>query len=500
MRHEMQTGDVLGALEPLLREGSRALDPQRQAEMGQFLTPIPVASFMASLLDLVGSPKRLLDAGAGMGTLTAAVAQETLNRDEGPRELRSIAYELDEVLVPRLRGVLELCREACARGDVRFSGEAVREDFVRAGVAALKGDMFVPGALLPESFDCAILNPPYRKLNKDSTERRALREVGIDVGNLYAAFVALAVELLKPGGELVAITPRSFCNGPYFRSFRQRFLETMALRRVHVFETRDNLFGADSVLQENVIVHAVKSQVTSGSRVVVSASVDPEEDPLLSERDYDEVVMPNDPEVFIRVVPDEGGSRTVERMAILGHSLKDLEVSISTGRVVDFRAEELLRKDPDHNTVPLVYPHNLQNGFVEWPREHAKKPSAIVCSPKAQRLLVPSGAYVLVKRFSAKEDKKTTTDEYHSVDVRYLQSENLLRSGHWFSLRWSRAGREMGSIRCAVIGDEKPERVILTYRHRSDPSGEWEEVREPVALSWTPCRYNHYPSTSLRPR
>jgi hypothetical protein len=53
------------------------------------------------------------------------------------------------------------------------------------------------------------------------------------------------------------------------------------------------------------------------------------------------------------------------------------------------------------------------------------------------------------------------------VDVRYLHTEGLLKAGHWFSLRWSRAGRETGSIRAAVIGGDKPERVIMTYRHRS---------------------------------
>lgn len=48
-------------------------------------------------------------------------------------------------------------------------------------------------------------------------------------------------------------------------------------------------------------------------------------------------------------------------------------------------------------------------------------------------------------------DKKTTTGECHSVDVRYLHREGLLKSGHWFSLRWSRAGRETGSIRSGVV-------------------------------------------------
>jgi hypothetical protein len=86
-------------------------------------------------------------------------------------------------------------------------------------------------------------------------------------------------------------------------------------------------------------------------------------------------------------------------------------------------------------------------------------------------------------------DKKTTTDECHSVDVRYLHQEGLLTPGHGFSLRWSRAGREKGSIRCAVVGNEKPERVILTYRHRSGSGDEWENVWEPVSLDWTKCNF-----------
>jgi hypothetical protein len=58
-------------------------------------------------------------------------------------------------------------------------------------------------------------------------------------------------------------------------------------------------------------------------------------------------------------------------------------------------------------------------------------------------------------------DKKTTTDACHSVDVRNLHREGLLTLGHWFTLRWSRACKETGSIRGAVIGNEKPEQVIL---------------------------------------
>ncbi len=86
-------------------------------------------------------------------------------------------------------------------------------------------------------------------------------------------------------------------------------------------------------------------------------------------------------------------------------------------------------------------------------------------------------------------DKKTTTGDCHNLDVRYLHREGLLKCGRWFFLRWSRAGRETGSIGGVVEGTEMSERVILTYRHRRGPDGEWGDVREPVSLSWTACNF-----------
>jgi len=86
-------------------------------------------------------------------------------------------------------------------------------------------------------------------------------------------------------------------------------------------------------------------------------------------------------------------------------------------------------------------------------------------------------------------DKKTTTDECPSVDVRYLYRKGLLKPGGRFSLRWSRAGRETGSIQGTVQGSGRPERVMLYYRHRSRTTDEWEGVHEPVSLEWTACNF-----------
>ena len=84
---------------------------------------------------------------------------------------------------------------------------------------------------------------------------------------------------------------------------------------------------------------------------------------------------------------------------------------------------------------------------------------------------------------------KTTTDECPSVDVRYLHRKGLLEPGGRFSLRWSRAGKETGSIGGVVSGDGRPEQITILFRHRSGLGDEWENVQESVSLDWTACNF-----------
>lgn len=83
---------------------------------------------------------------------------------------------------------------------------------------------------------------------------------GIETVNLYSGFMALALDLLKEGGELVAIIPRSFCNGPYYKAFREKILKDSSIQRIHVFDSRTDAFSDDGVLQENIIIHLIKGK------------------------------------------------------------------------------------------------------------------------------------------------------------------------------------------------------------------------------------------------
>lgn len=394
--------DLTARVDVYRADACRNLEAEQRSELGQFFTPPSVARFMASLFGDLPQEIRLLDAGAGVGTLTAAFVDEVCQRKARPHRVSVMAYELDPLLAEYLHSTLTECQEACHERGIEFVGRVLEQDFVSAGIEMLRGGLF---PVERYSFNCAILNPPYKKIRSDSMHRRMLSSIGIETSNLYSAFLAIVIDLLEPGGELVAITPRSFCNGPYFKPFRELFLNAMALRRIHVFESREETFRADDVLQENIVFHAVKRG--EKQEVLISASLGPAEEGMtIREVNYGQVVGPDDPDLVIHIAASEMDQFVLDRIGVFKHSLDDLGIAVSTGRVVDFRAKDFLRAVPDQATVPLIYPTHFHNAFVRWPKPDSKKPNAIAVTLQTESLLLPSGNYVLVKRFSAKEEPR----------------------------------------------------------------------------------------------
>ena len=379
-----------------------ALDAERRDDLGQFLTPAPVARLMASMFDQMPSAVRLLDAGAGTGSLTAAVVEEVLTHTAQPSSIEVTAFEIESSLTPHLSDTLHRCALASADVGVNFTSCAREEDFIEAAVATLSGDLFAGESL---NFNAVIMNPPYRKIATKSRERRLLKQAGLDATNLYAAFVALAIRLLEPGGQAVVIIPRSFCNGPYFRPFREVLLEEAKICRIHVFDSRREAFKDDGVLQENVILHFEKSR-EKPTEVIVSASANTEATFRSRALPYDAVVCHRHGDNFVHLPTDDTDDAVSTWMRALPASLKDLGLTVSTGRVVDFRARQWLRDEPEAGAVPLIYPCHFEAGGVAWPKTGSRKPNAIVATEDSAFLLVPSGHYVLTKRFTSKEERR----------------------------------------------------------------------------------------------
>lgn len=380
------------------------LDRAHQTEFGQFLTPAGVAQMMASMLDAGLEHVELLDPGAGIGSLTAAYVAQLRHAKERPASIRATAYEVDPAMASHLRDTLEECVSACTGMGIRFEYVLRQTDFIAdCSRHFAEGGLFAYGA---PRYNCAILNPPYRKISSQSKTMQLLRGMNVHVSNLYPAFIWLTVRVLDSGGQIVAITPRSFCNGPYFRRFRTDFLSSVGLRRIHVFESRKQAFRDDEVLQENVIVSGVRGR-EHPELVTVSSSIGVDDDSLTShDISYDRLILPSDRQSFIRILPSELSDRISQQMQALSTTLADLGLAVSTGRVVEFRAQHLLASSSQDGVAPLIHPCHFTRGYVEWPVAACTKPDALAVSGNGEGLLVPAMPYVLVKRFSAKEERK----------------------------------------------------------------------------------------------
>lgn len=378
-------------------------DARHQKRLGQFLTPPHIADLMAGMFGCRSDRIRLLDAGAGMGILSAAFVRRQLMSAAPPKHIEVCAYELDQALLGGIEETLHSCRAACKAAGVEFSATVRNVDFLREGAEMLRDDLF---STKRKPFDAAIVNPPYGKLSTASSAYRILRSINAETTNLYTAFLNLIIGLLRPGGELVAITPRSFCNGPYFRSFRKNLLRQMSFRAIHVFESRTAAFKHDKVLQENIILYAVKD--TKDSRTIrVSQSGGAGHDEVHTRiLSSNEVISREDPEAFIHIPTTDAHIAAREQVCALDATLAGLGLTVSTGRVVDFRVREHLRENPGQTTVPLIYPCHFQGLFVSWPKHPARKPNAIESNSYTTGLFVGEGVYVLIKRFTSKEERR----------------------------------------------------------------------------------------------
>ena len=378
------------------------LAPNSKSELGQFMTPTPVAEFMATLFSPVTQPEiRLLDPGAGVGSLTAAFLQRICAQLVRPRRMTVTAYEIDPGLALSLKATLDDCARTASAANILLTYEILPVDFIVHSAEVLASPLYVDRL----EYTHVIANPPYKKIASTSEHRRLLRSVGIEATNLYAAFTALAIKLLGGNGELVAITPRSFCNGPYFLPLRKLLLGDMSIRHVHTFEARDVAFQDDAVLQENIIFAAIKAPQTRELRLSSSHGIDLRQIDL-RRAEFSEVVHPGDRDLVIHLPTAHIDLSIVRKIKQLTHSLRDLGIAVSTGPVVDFRLRSYIHQAAGPSTVPLIYPAHFLQGFVVWPKVNGRKPNAIDDNPATRKWLMPHGHYTLTRRFSSKEEKR----------------------------------------------------------------------------------------------
>jgi adenine-specific DNA-methyltransferase len=391
---------------------------------GQYFTPSEIAAYIASFATSEGERLRILDPGCGTGILSAALG-EKLAADGKVKAVEFVAYEND----PKLLEIADKTYQALVawlkeRGiEMRYTLSG--DDFVMANALALHKE-------LPEDqlFDVIISNPPYFKIGKDDPRAMAAANYTNGQPNIYAIFMAVSARLLKQKGEMIFIVPRSFTSGPYFTRFRHTFFSLVRPTDVHVFAARNQAFKKDKVLQENIIVRVIRNTEWEGEVTHIrssSGSLDLGLSTCITCKATDLVDVDTE-QCIVHLPTNEIEKNVIDLFAGWSNRLHDYGIKISTGPIVHFRARDFLSDVKDHS-VPLLWLHNVQPMKVVWPLQKRSKHSYFLNTPAAIPLLLPNKDYVLLRRFSSKDEKsRLVAAPYYAseYDVEKVGLENHL--------------------------------------------------------------------------
>lgn len=175
-------------------------------ELGQVFTPENIADLMASFFK-EGDYFDILDPAAGTGVLLDACI-----RVLGPK-INISAVEIDEDLLPSL---------------------------LKKGYKTNHQDFFD----FNKKVDGVIMNPPYIRqellsLNNKMQLNRKISFKNISSrANLYLYFLIKALDILHPGGRLVAIIPNTWISSNFGVSVQRHILEKYSLLKVVNFEKK----------------------------------------------------------------------------------------------------------------------------------------------------------------------------------------------------------------------------------------------------------------------
>ncbi|MBN2549222.1 MAG: Eco57I restriction-modification methylase domain-containing protein [Anaerolineales bacterium] len=397
--------------------GSNALKnrPEKNLkEKGQFLTPPSVAAYMARQLGPIRDGGRLLEPAIGSGTLACAIIERLIAEGE-PIDLWIDGFEIDPELCKASQISLEKAAAKAKLSGINIYWQVFESDFALTCAPLPQASLFPNYGPSESPYDYIIANPPYFKLN--STDHRSKISIGKIAGhtNIYTLFMAIATRLLLPGGHACFIVPRSFCSGMYFAKFRKDFFQTTRPIAFHIFESRDDVFRDDEILQENIIItfekrtHS-KKNIQQEDTISISSSRNTYElsgAVITRNITTKQFIFDNNNLFLFRLPTGVLDEIILEAMDQWDSSLDQLGLDVSTGPVVPFRSTPYLL--PISSTrygtaVPLLWMQHIKPQRITWPLEGFGKPQAVSIDQKT--LLIPNSNYVILRRFSAKEDRR----------------------------------------------------------------------------------------------
>lgn len=411
---------MISQIEKNTFEYQKKVSKKDRKSKAQFFTTLSIAQYMSSLSNVAVGKEYLniLDCGAGTGILTCSLIERLI--EEGfDGAINVDLYENDEKVIETLNENMKLYTDKYENIKINV----IQDNFILSNKEAWINEKF------EGIYDIVIANPPYKKLVKSAEESIAMSEVVHGQPNIYFLFMAMSIKLLKIGGEMIFITPRSFTSGAYFKAFRSYLLDNTELTNIHLFNSRNNLFKGEEVLQETVITRAIKefsgkiepNLFMMAESPEICVTVDSEKEnikydislTISEDADFDHMqkidvccsdLITGCDNRFILLPSSPEEVEILKKLCRYTDNLITLGFKLKTGKVVDFRADEYLTQE-GVGSVPLFWPDNFIDNRITFV-DNEDNFRYVISSEGSKSILQENKDYILVKRFTSKEESR----------------------------------------------------------------------------------------------
>lgn len=360
----------------------------------QYFTPYEIAKYMCEMFDIQAKESlKILDPCGGTGVLVACIIEELLKA----KELRNLVidiYEKDLKVIDILNKNIEVIKNSVSVRNLDLRINVIHENYI-----AKNKDFW--NDQKEGDYDFIIGNPPYKKINKDSVEAKAMNDIVFGQPNIYMLFLAMSVLHMHKAGQLVYLIPRSFCNGKYFKEFRKWLKDNCYISCIHSFQDRTQIFN-DEVLQELVVI---KIEKIKKNEILISHS----KNSLDLKESQIEVLKSNfiwemSDMLRIRLPLHNGDSDVLNIFDQFKSTMESSGIIFSTGPVVDFRVKKGLSKNASADSVPVIWSAHFGKNEIDWPNRKKENLQQYIDIAGNENILLDTNNLILVKRFSSKEE------------------------------------------------------------------------------------------------
>ncbi len=378
----------------------QGLDASVRTARGRHYTPEALASELwAQTLDALGTEPTglVLDPACGAGSLLVPVMRHLVdaNADTQPEMLLAA--------MPSLLGGRDLDTAAVWLANVILAAEllpvwAEVPAERRRPLPALCVTADGLGSQDPPA-EVVVMNPPYGRVRLDEAARARHSRAVYGHANIYALFMAAALDQVGPGGVVSALVPAGWLGGSYFQRLRALLAKDAPLQRVSFVADRSGVF-ATGVLQETVLatfkLGAKPAAIDCRAVTIVGAgSVGVAK---IAKSRWPAV--PDQPWPLPRSSADVA---LVKAAAAMPARLATYGWEVSTGPLVWNRLRDRLSARPRKDSVKVLWAADMEGGSIRQHRRRNQHRYLQLKTERERQTFVLDRAAVLVQRTTSPE-------------------------------------------------------------------------------------------------